>query len=106
MPSLSLTQNPQKLRQEQLASHRSLDNSSTSLDKELKGFESKIQGIFTHMDEDLLQIAPLDQWLEGCEYSYSQWKTLALLIISGTVPRALLFTYQHSSYRTPTYIYL
>jgi len=35
------------------------------------------------MGEDLAQIDSLDRWLECCEYGYSQWRMLALLIISG-----------------------
>ena len=33
------------------------------------------------MGEDWAQIASLNQWLDGCEYGYSGWKTRTLLII-------------------------
>jgi len=37
------------------------------------------------MGKDWAQIASLNQWLEGCEYCYSWWKILSLIIFVASL---------------------
>ena len=58
------------------------------------------------MGFDWAQIASLNQWLEGCEYCYSRWKTLTLIIFVASLRYGALIklTVRQRTGKTPAMI--